>query len=67
MLITFVDVTDSINIERALTEKNEALRQADELKNNFIQHVSYEFRSPLTSIIGFAQMLSDQKFGVLNN
>ena len=65
MLITFVDVTDSINIERALIEKNEALKQADELKNNFIQHVSYEFRSPLTSIIGFAQMLSDPNLGIL--
>ena len=67
MLITFVDVTASINIERALIEKNEALRLADELKNNFIQHVSYEFRSPLTSIIGFAQMLSDPKLGTLTS
>ena len=67
MLVTFVDVTDSIHVERALTDKNEALRQADELKNNFIQHISYEFRSPLTSIIGFAQMLSDPKLGTLTS
>ncbi|MDD7909776.1 ATP-binding protein [Pseudovibrio exalbescens] len=65
-LLTFVNVTDSVNVERALVEKNEALEEADQLKNTFIQHVSYELRSPLTTIIGFAQLLSDQKFGDLS-
>lgn len=65
-LVTFVDVTDSVNVERALVDKNEALEQADQLKNAFIQHVSYELRSPLTNIIGFAQLLSDPKFGELS-
>jgi signal transduction histidine kinase len=45
-----------VNVERALVDKNEALEQADQLKNAFIQHVSYELRSPLTNIIGFAQL-----------
>ena len=66
-LVTFVDVTDSVNVERALVEKNEALEQADELKNAFVQHVSYELRSPLTNIIGFAQLLTDPKFGELSD
>ncbi len=64
-LVTFVNVTDSVNVERALLEKNEALEQADQLKNAFIQHISYELRSPLTNIIGFAQLLCDPKFGAL--
>lgn len=66
-LVTFVDVTDSVNVERALVDKNEALEQADQLKNAFIQHVSYELRSPLTNIIGFAQLLSNPKFGELSH
>lgn len=65
-LITFVNVTDSVNVERALTEKNEALETADQMKNAFIQHVSYELRSPLTNIIGFAQLLGDDTAGPLN-
>ncbi|MBA5776987.1 PAS-domain containing protein [Stappia sp. F7233] len=64
-LVTFVNVTDSVNVERALLEKNDALEQADQLKNAFIQHISYELRSPLTNIIGFAQLLGDTKFGEL--
>lgn len=58
VMITFVDVTDRVNIERALKEKNEALEKADQLKNDFVQHVSYELRSPLTNIIGFTELLS---------
>ena len=58
VMITFVDVTDSVNVERALKDKNEALQRADQLKNDFVQHVSYELRSPLTNIIGFTELLS---------
>ena len=57
VMMTFVDVTDSVNVERALLEKNEALQRADQLKNDFVQHVSYELRSPLTNIIGFTELL----------
>jgi signal transduction histidine kinase len=57
VMMTFVDVTDSVNVERALKDKNEALQKADQLKNDFVQHVSYELRSPLTNIIGFTELL----------
>jgi signal transduction histidine kinase len=66
-MVTFVDVTDSANVARALVDRNEALEAADTLKNAFIQHVSYELRSPLTNIIGFAQLLSDDGVGPLND
>uniref|UniRef100_UPI00261F8212 sensor histidine kinase n=1 Tax=uncultured Rhizobium sp. TaxID=155567 RepID=UPI00261F8212 len=56
-MLTFVNVTDSALAERALTDKNEALTKADALKNDFVQHVSYELRSPLTNIIGFTDLL----------
>ncbi len=65
-MVTFVDVTDSVQVERALVERTEALEAAASLKNAFIHHVSYELRSPLTNIIGFAQLLSDSRIGPLN-
>jgi signal transduction histidine kinase len=64
-LITFRDVTDSVRVERALIDRNEALEAADALKNAFVRHVSYELRSPLTTIIGFAQLLDDPLIGPL--
>ena len=64
-MVTFVDVTDSVKVERALVERNEALEAANTLKNAFIHHVSYELRSPLTNIIGFAQLLADEHIGYI--
>jgi signal transduction histidine kinase len=66
-MLTFVNITDSVRVERALTEKNDALRKADSLKNDFVQHVSYELRSPLTNIIGFADLLKTPTFGTLTD
>lgn len=66
-MLTFVNVTDSELAERALKEKNEALQKADELKNAFVQHVSYELRSPLTNIIGFTDLLRTQGMDPLTN
>jgi signal transduction histidine kinase len=64
-MVTFQDVTDSVNVEKALRERNDALETADEIKIDFVHHVSYELRSPLTNIIGFAHFLSDPAFGPL--
>jgi signal transduction histidine kinase len=66
MLVTFVNVTDTVNVERALVEKNEALEKADRIKTDFVGLVSYELRSPLTNIIGFAHLLADGRTGPLN-
>jgi signal transduction histidine kinase len=65
-LIAFLDVTDTINVERALRERNEALEQADVLKVDFVHHVSYELRSPLTNIIGFASLMGEPSIGPLS-
>jgi signal transduction histidine kinase len=64
-LVAFQDVTDTVNVERALIERNEALEAADQLKLDFVHHVSYELRSPLTNIIGFAHFLREPATGPL--
>ena len=66
-LLTFVDVTASKRYERALEERNEALEAANKLKNQFIGHVSYQLRMPLTNIIGFTELLVDQQIGSLTD
>jgi signal transduction histidine kinase len=64
-MLTFQDITDTENVERALRESNETLQAADQMKLNFVHHVSYELRAPLTTIIGFAHFLSDPSTGPL--
>ncbi|UZE49421.1 PAS-domain containing protein [Rhodopseudomonas sp. P2A-2r] len=66
-MLTFQDISDAENVERALRERNEALEAADQMKVDFVHHVSYELRSPLTTIIGFAHFLSDPSTGPLTD
>ncbi|MDP9413925.1 MAG: HAMP domain-containing histidine kinase, partial [Pseudomonadota bacterium] len=59
------DITDSRRIEAALRERNEALEEADRLRTAFVSNMSYELRTPLTSIGGFAEMLAGGYAGEL--
>jgi len=66
IMLGFNDITDSVNVERALREQNEALQEADNLKTDFLANISYELRSPLTNIIGYGEMLEQGIGGKLN-
>ena len=56
-LLTVLDITDSQKAADALKERNAALVEADAVKTRFLATMSYEFRTPLTSIGGFAELL----------
>jgi signal transduction histidine kinase len=64
-LFTMLDISDSRRIESALRERNEALEEADRVKTAFVANMSYELRTPLTSIGGFAEMLAGGYAGEL--
>lgn len=66
-LAHFLDITDSKEREKELKERNAILENADRLKSKFVDHVSYQLRTPLSTIIGFSEMLDGQMFGVLND
>jgi signal transduction histidine kinase len=65
-LFTMIDMTGSAQIEHALRERNSALSEADAVKSKFLANMSYEFRTPLTSISGFADLLKAGIAGELN-
>lgn len=58
-LLTFTDVTTDVKHAQALEE-------AQRLRDDFVHHVSYELRSPLTNIIGYAELLGGESVGPLN-
>lgn len=65
-LLSFTDVTDSTLVERSLRDRAQALETADRMKTEFLANMSYELRSPLTSISGFSEMLTHEYAGPLN-
>ena len=56
-LIAFTDVTDAKKLESALAAREAALAEAERLKRDFVGNVSYELRTPLTTIIGYSELL----------
>ncbi|HEX7709681.1 MAG TPA: PAS-domain containing protein [Sphingomonadaceae bacterium] len=65
-LLAVLDITDSQRAEAALRERAEALEEADAVKTRFLANMSYEFRTPLTSIGGFAELLESGIAGELS-
>jgi signal transduction histidine kinase len=65
-LFTMMDISDSAQVEQALRDRNTALSEADAVKGKFLANMSYEFRTPLTSISGFADLLKTGIAGELN-
>lgn len=65
-LLTVLDVTDSKKAEDSLRERASALEEADAVKTRFLANMSYEFRTPLTSIGGFAELLQSGVAGDLS-
>ncbi|PKP87043.1 MAG: histidine kinase [Alphaproteobacteria bacterium HGW-Alphaproteobacteria-17] len=66
-LLIMLDITASRKMEGALRERNEALEAADKVKTAFLSRMSYELRTPLTSIGGFGEMLQAGYAGKLSD
>lgn len=65
-VIAFHDVTAIRELNDALEIRNQALEAAEKVKTRFVENVSYHLRTPLTSVMGFAQLLSVTADGKLD-
>lgn len=66
-LIAWDDVTSARQTEAALRERAEAMEEADRLKTEFVGHVSYQLRTPLTTITGYGELLQSGAAGELSD
>lgn len=63
LLVILEDITEQKQYEQALIAAREKAEQASRLQHSILANMSHEFRTPLSGIIGFAGILSDQVEG----
>jgi PAS domain S-box-containing protein len=56
---TFIDITHQVEIMNELNSSKEKAEESDKLKTAFLQNISHEVRTPLNSIVGFSELLSE--------
>jgi len=66
-LLAWEDVTSARKAQAALIERAEALEQADRMKSEFVGHVSYQLRTPLTTISGYSEFLQNSGAGEITD
>lgn len=54
------DVSSLMETERLLTQEAEKAREAEIVKTAFMKNISYEIRTPLYSVMGFAEMFNQK-------
>jgi signal transduction histidine kinase len=65
-MLSYIDITDTYVVENAVMEKNNAIKEANRLKYEFISSISSELKEPINALIGFTELLSYQYYGLLN-
>jgi len=61
------DITQWKTAEEELTEAKHQAENASSQKSDFLAKISHEIRTPLNAIIGFSEVMMDERFGPINN
>jgi signal transduction histidine kinase/CheY-like chemotaxis protein len=56
---TSMDVTEMVTIVEELNSAKDKAEESDRLKTAFLQNISHEVRTPLNSIVGFSELITE--------
>ena len=61
------DITHWKNVEEELVAARRAAETANAQKSDFLAKISHEIRTPLNAIIGFSEVMMEERFGPISN
>jgi len=66
-VVVFHDITLQKRAQEALVQAKEEAVRASKFKDQFLSTMSHELRTPLNAVLGFSDLLSDERYGSLND
>ena len=61
------DITERKRTEERLLQAKEEAERASKFKDQFLSTMSHELRTPLNAVLGFSDLLADERYGSLND
>jgi PAS domain S-box-containing protein len=66
-VVVFHDMTLQKRTQEALVRAKEEAERATKFKDQFLSTMSHELRTPLNAVLGFSDLLADERYGPLND
>ncbi len=61
------DITEHKRTEELIMRAKEEAERASKFKDQFLSTMSHELRTPLNAVLGFSDLLADERYGSLND
>ena len=61
------DITERKQTQEALMEAKEEAERSNKFKDQFLSTMSHELRTPLNAVLGFSDLLTEERYGPLND
>jgi PAS domain S-box-containing protein len=66
-VVVLHDITLKKRAQEALVQAKEEAERASKFKDQFLSTMSHELRTPLNAVLGFSDLLADERYGPLND
>jgi two-component system, NarL family, sensor histidine kinase EvgS len=66
-VVVLHDITLQKRAQEALVRAKEEAQRASKFKDQFLSTMSHELRTPLNAVLGFSDLLADERYGPLND